>query len=116
MATGRSGLVVLLRLERLFDGVFCRAVKNLNAKARLALFALAAAMGLLLFVPAGTVHFWQAWAYVSIFTGASALITLYLMRRDSPATADRGSRRGISGESGRLFVACGRRDSGAPEE
>jgi protein-S-isoprenylcysteine O-methyltransferase Ste14 len=39
-------------------------------------------MGLLLFVPAGTVHYWQAWVYLSIFTGASVLTTLYLMRSD----------------------------------
>jgi len=58
------------------------AVKNLNAKAWLALTVLAVAMGLLLFVPAGTVHYWQAWVYLSIFTGASALITVYLMKRD----------------------------------
>lgn len=64
------------------------SVKNLNAKAWLALIVLALAMGLLLFVPAGTVHFWQAWVYLSIFTGASALITVYLMRRD-PALLER---------------------------
>jgi protein-S-isoprenylcysteine O-methyltransferase Ste14 len=67
-----------------FDG----AVKNLNSNAWLALVVLAVAMGLLLFVPAGTVHYWQAWIYLSIFTGASALITVYLMRRD-PALLER---------------------------
>src|SRR4029450_3654415 len=39
-------------------------------------------MGLLLFVPAGTLHYWQAWVYLSILTGASVLTTLYLMRKD----------------------------------
>src|SRR5262249_10817354 len=34
---------------------------------------LAAAMALLLFVPAGTIRYWQAWVYLAIFTGASAL-------------------------------------------
>ena len=63
-------------------------MKNLNAKAWLALIVLAVAMGFLLFVPAGTVHFWQAWVYLSIFTGASALITIYLMGRD-PALLER---------------------------
>jgi protein-S-isoprenylcysteine O-methyltransferase Ste14 len=57
-------------------------MKNLNAKAWLALAALAVVMGLLLFVPAGTIHYWQAWVYLSIFTGASVLTTLYLMRKD----------------------------------
>jgi len=39
-------------------------------------------MGLLLFVPAGTVEYWQAWVYLSIFNGASVLVTLYLLRKD----------------------------------
>jgi protein-S-isoprenylcysteine O-methyltransferase Ste14 len=45
-------------------------------------------MGLLLFIPAGTIHYWQAWVYLSIFTGASLLITLDLMKRD-PALLER---------------------------
>jgi protein-S-isoprenylcysteine O-methyltransferase Ste14 len=63
-------------------------MKNLNARAWLAVAVLAVVMGLLLFLPAGTVHYWQAWVYLSIFTGASVLITLYLMRRD-PALLER---------------------------
>ena len=58
------------------------ASRNLGAKAWLALAVLAVVMGLLLFVPAGTVHYWQAWVYLSIFTGASALTTLDLLRKD----------------------------------
>jgi protein-S-isoprenylcysteine O-methyltransferase Ste14 len=57
-------------------------MKNLGARAWFALAVLAVVMGLLFFVPAGTVHYWQAWVYLSIFTGASALTTLYLMRTD----------------------------------
>ena len=56
-------------------------MKNLNSKAWLALVVRAVVMGLLLFIPAGTVHYWQAWVYLSIFTGASVLITLDLMKR-----------------------------------
>src|SRR5215217_4281489 len=63
-------------------------MKSLGARAWFALAALAAVMGLLLFVPAGTVHYWQAWLYLSIFMGASALTTLYLLRRD-PALLER---------------------------
>ncbi|MFL6335462.1 MAG: hypothetical protein ACJ754_19285 [Pyrinomonadaceae bacterium] len=61
---------------------------KLNAKAWLSLFVLAAAMGLLLFLPAGTIRYWQAWLYLSVFTGASSLTTLYLMRSD-PALLER---------------------------
>ena len=57
-------------------------MKNLVAKAWLALAVLAVVMGLLLFVPAGTIHYWQAWVYLAIFTSASVLITIYLVRKD----------------------------------
>ena len=42
---------------------------RLNARASLALAALAGAMGLLLFGMAGTMRYWEAWAYLSIFVG-----------------------------------------------
>jgi hypothetical protein len=58
------------------------AMTNLNAKAWLSLAVLAVAMGLLLFIPAGTVHYWQAGVYLSIFTSTSILTTCYLMRHD----------------------------------
>jgi protein-S-isoprenylcysteine O-methyltransferase Ste14 len=63
-------------------------MKSLGARAWFALAILAAVMGFLLFVPAGTIHYWQAWVYLLIFLGASALTTLYLLRRD-PALLDR---------------------------
>lgn len=66
-------------------------MKNLNARAWLALPVLAVVMGLLLFVPAGTVQYWEAWVYLLIFTGASLLITLYLMRKDPALLARRMS-------------------------
>src|SRR5262249_5695450 len=64
------------------------AMKSLSVRAGFALAILAAVMGLLLFVPAGTVHYWQAWVYLSNFMGASALTSLYLLRRD-PALLER---------------------------
>src|SRR4029453_10294014 len=45
----------------------------------------------LLFLPAGTVHYWQAWVYLSIFTGASLLTTLYLLKADPALLARRMS-------------------------
>ena len=63
-------------------------MRDLNLKAWLALIVLAVVMGLLLFIPAGTVHYLQAWVYLLIFTGASLLITLDLMQRD-PALLER---------------------------
>ncbi|HXY58383.1 MAG TPA: isoprenylcysteine carboxylmethyltransferase family protein [Methylocystis sp.] len=43
---------------------------------------LTAAMAALLFLPAGTLRYWQAWAYLAVFFGAGGTITAYLIRRD----------------------------------
>src|SRR5262244_3215470 len=83
-------------------------MKNLNVKAWLALAVLAVVMGLLLFVPAGTVHYWQAWVYLSIFMGASVLTTLYLMRKDR-ALLERRMRGGPTAEkrpAQKLIMLC----------
>jgi protein-S-isoprenylcysteine O-methyltransferase Ste14 len=70
---------------------------NLNTKAWLSLAVLAIVIGLLLFVPAWTVHYWQAWVYLSLFTGTSILTTLYLIRHD-PALLERRMRAGPTAE------------------
>jgi protein-S-isoprenylcysteine O-methyltransferase Ste14 len=72
-------------------------MNNLNARAWLALLMMASVMGLLIFVPAGTLHYWQAWSYLLIYFAASASITLYLMRRD-PALLQRRMRGGPTAE------------------
>jgi len=55
---------------------------SLKTRAWLGLVFLAIAMGLMLFIPAGTIRYWQAWLYLGTFFGASLLTTLYLMQRD----------------------------------
>ena len=72
-------------------------MRNLEAKAWLALAVLTVVMALLLFVPAGTLHYWQAWAYLAIFAGVSALTTLDLIRTD-PALLERRMRGGPTAE------------------
>src|SRR5262245_65685607 len=54
-------------------------------------------MGLLLFASAGTFDYWQAWVYLAVFVGSSALITVDLMRRD-PALLGRRMRGGPMAE------------------
>jgi protein-S-isoprenylcysteine O-methyltransferase Ste14 len=54
-------------------------------------------MGFLLFVPAGSIQYWQAWVYLSVFIGASVLTTLDLMARD-PALLKRRMRGGPTAE------------------
>jgi protein-S-isoprenylcysteine O-methyltransferase Ste14 len=51
-------------------------------KAWAELGALAGAMALLLFIPAGTVRYWQAWDFLTVFIAASSLTNLYLIRHD----------------------------------
>jgi protein-S-isoprenylcysteine O-methyltransferase Ste14 len=63
-------------------------MNHLARKALLSLVVLAVAMGLLLFVPAGTIRYWQGWVYLVVFTGASLITTLYLIRKD-PALLER---------------------------
>jgi protein-S-isoprenylcysteine O-methyltransferase Ste14 len=81
---------------------------NLAAKAWLALVVLAVVMGLLLLVPAGTIHYWQAWAYLAIFNGASVLTTWYLLTKD-PALLRRRMRGGPIAEprtTQRIIMLC----------
>ncbi|MDB6141614.1 MAG: Membrane protein [Pseudomonas sp.] len=75
-------------------------MKHLNSKAWLAVAILTLVTALLLFIPAGTILYWQAWAYWVVFTGASVLMTLYLMRKD-PALLARRMRGGPAAEKQR---------------
>jgi protein-S-isoprenylcysteine O-methyltransferase Ste14 len=61
------------------------------------LTVLVVVMSLLLFVPPWTLCYWQAWVYLLIFAGTSALITLYLMRND-PGLLERRMRSGPRAE------------------
>jgi protein-S-isoprenylcysteine O-methyltransferase Ste14 len=71
---------------------------NLNTRAWLAIVILAIVMALLLFVPAHSLRYWQAWVYLSIFVGASSAITANLMRTD-PALLERRMSGGPTAES-----------------
>jgi protein-S-isoprenylcysteine O-methyltransferase Ste14 len=72
-------------------------MSNLKVRAWLALICLALAMGLLLFMLAGTIHYWEGWGYLAIFFGASLLTTRDLMKRD-PALLKRRLRGGPTAE------------------
>jgi protein-S-isoprenylcysteine O-methyltransferase Ste14 len=64
-----------------------------NTKAWVWLVGLALVMGLLLFVPAGSLSYWHAWVYLAIFFSAAGLTTQYLVRND-PALLSRRLRGG----------------------
>jgi protein-S-isoprenylcysteine O-methyltransferase Ste14 len=72
-------------------------VNSLRIRTVVSLVALTVVMGLLLFLPAGTLRYWQAWVYLGIFMAASGLISLYLIRKD-PALLQRRMRGGPTAE------------------
>jgi len=55
------------------------------------------ALVVLIFVPAGTLYYWQGWAYVATFVICSGAYTLYLAKYD-PALLKRRTEAGISHE------------------
>jgi protein-S-isoprenylcysteine O-methyltransferase Ste14 len=57
-------------------------MQNLNIKAFGGLIFLVLVLVLALFVPAGTLNYWQAWLFLLVWTVSVLAITLYLMKRD----------------------------------
>ena len=55
---------------------------NLNTRAWISLTGLVVVLALPLFVPAGTLDYWQAWVYLTLFALCGGAITRYLMQRD----------------------------------
>lgn len=72
-------------------------MKSLLAKTLLSLTVLMIAMGLLLFVPAGTIRYWQAWVYLALYLTMSLLVSVYLLRND-PALLERRMKGGPAAE------------------
>jgi protein-S-isoprenylcysteine O-methyltransferase Ste14 len=69
-----------------------------SAKAWLWLVAVALVMGALIFGAAGDLWFWRGWVFLAVFTGASALITQYLVVND-PALLKRRVKGGPTQET-----------------
>ena len=69
-------------------------------KGLVSLAGLALAMGALIFVPAGTLDYWQAWLFLGCYFGASVVVSLWLMRND-PALLERRMRGGPLAEGER---------------
>jgi protein-S-isoprenylcysteine O-methyltransferase Ste14 len=64
------------------------APASLRARTWVRLLILAVIMGLVLFLCAGTIRYWQGWIYLGLFVGLSAVISEDLMHRD-PALLER---------------------------
>jgi protein-S-isoprenylcysteine O-methyltransferase Ste14 len=57
-----------------------------------------AVFGALMFFPAGTFDYWQAWVFLAVFTVVSLFPTIYLLRKD-PAIVERRMRAGPKAET-----------------
>jgi protein-S-isoprenylcysteine O-methyltransferase Ste14 len=57
-------------------------MNSLAGRTILGFAQLVVGLGLTLFGPAWTFHFWQGWVYVFVFSASSALITAYLWKND----------------------------------
>jgi protein-S-isoprenylcysteine O-methyltransferase Ste14 len=57
-------------------------VNILAIKALAGLIFLPLVVAALLFAPAGTLDYWQAWTYLAVYFACSLAITLYLMKKD----------------------------------
>jgi protein-S-isoprenylcysteine O-methyltransferase Ste14 len=69
----------------------------LHLKAFAGLLFLFVAMAALIFVPAGTMDYWQAWTFLAVYLASSLVLSLYLMKAD-PALMQRRMRGGPAAE------------------
>ena len=70
---------------------------TLNNKALLSVFVMIIAMGLVIFIPAGTLYYWQAWLYLFVFSIVALLTTIDLIKND-PELLQRRLRGGPAAE------------------
>jgi protein-S-isoprenylcysteine O-methyltransferase Ste14 len=71
---------------------------NTAAKGLLSAILGLAAFGLMLFLPAGTTHYWQGWAFLAVFALSTWIPTMYLIRTN-PAALERRMRAGPTAET-----------------
>jgi protein-S-isoprenylcysteine O-methyltransferase Ste14 len=72
-------------------------MNTVNRKAFRGLVFLLLFIAALLFIPAGTLDFWQAWIFLALFFAPSLAVTLYLMKED-PKLLERRMRGGPRAE------------------
>ncbi|MGA7816918.1 methyltransferase family protein [Caballeronia sp.] len=72
-------------------------MNNLNIRALRSSLLGTATMAALLFIPAGTLDYWQAWLFMAVFVVATTAITVYLAMKD-PKLLERRMRAGPTAE------------------
>jgi protein-S-isoprenylcysteine O-methyltransferase Ste14 len=75
-----------------------RVVEALNLRASKSSLLGTVVMAALLFIPAQTLNYWQAWLFVAVFVSASGAITVYLAVHD-PALLERRMKIGPGAET-----------------
>jgi protein-S-isoprenylcysteine O-methyltransferase Ste14 len=70
---------------------------DLNRRALGGLLRFLIGLALLLFLPAWTLRYWQAWVFLAVFFGSALAITLYLMKHD-PQLLERRMKAGPGAE------------------
>ena len=70
---------------------------EVTRKALVGLLELVLVLGLLIFVPAGTMRFVEGWVFLALFGGSSLAITAYLVKND-PALLERRTHAGPAAE------------------
>jgi len=64
-------------------------MKNLNIKAIAGLLYVFIAVSALIFLPAWTLHYWQAWLYLAVFMISISAVFIYLIKNDPKLLARR---------------------------
>jgi protein-S-isoprenylcysteine O-methyltransferase Ste14 len=75
-------------------------MKSLNRKAFGGLLQLTVFLAAALFIPAGTLNYWQAWVFLVVFSIAALAITIYLIKKD-PQLLERRIKAGSGAETQR---------------
>ena len=70
-----------------------------------------AVLGLILFVPAGTLNYWQGWVFIAVFTVATIVPSIYLARTNPAALQRRMRARPTGGNQNRPEIHHHRRVS-----
>jgi protein-S-isoprenylcysteine O-methyltransferase Ste14 len=73
---------------------------EVNRNALIGLIRLFVSLPVLVFLPAWTLHFWQGWVCLLVFSASVLLITTYLMR-NNPALLARRMKAGAKSETGK---------------
>ena len=70
---------------------------DVNRRAIAGLLRMVVILPVLVFLPAWTIRYWQAWVCLFVFSACATAITAYLMKRD-PALLERRLKAGAAAE------------------